>query len=81
MNDSLLSKVNKSFNGDDGKVVKKISSIEFRMDGNPRNIFLHMRIEFCLMVHIPLSQTNSKVFGSVSFDAMAASISLKKELK
>lgn len=67
----LLSKVDESFECDDGEVVKEISSVEFGMEGDPSDVPFDMGVEFGLMVHIPLSQSNPDVLRRMTLDAMS----------
>ena len=51
-------KVQEAVQLDDGNVVVEISRIEIRMDGDGQDIKLNVGVEFAVIVHIPLSQTD-----------------------
>lgn len=62
----LVSKVNGSFELDDGNIIVKVAWIVFRMNNDGDYVFLDVRVEFRFAVNIPFTQTDSQVTRSIS---------------
>ena len=57
----ITSKINIAFETDHGKIIVKISRIEFLVDENISCVKFNMSIKFGIVIYVPFSKTNSEI--------------------